>query len=320
MLFSSRNQQRAAVQNQDMLERYRGDAMRTVADYGNNALQSLGRGGDSARRSLASYGQAAYGDASSGFADAATQLNLGRNQATGYLDAARRYLDPYQQAGQSAQGMLSNALGLSGAGGNAAARAAFQTSPGYQFQVDQATEAARRQAAATGRLDSGNTLTALTTLGSNLANQEYGNWLNRLTQQGQMGLSAAGAIGNNLGQTADLQMRQGMGQAQIAQDRGRTLAGLNSGLGAAMGQSFTGQGAGEATVYGNMGNALSGITMNTAQAHMQNVNNAAQAADAARAGNVNLGLGLLGNVMGLGTGGGNTVGGSLFSGLGRMFG
>lgn len=320
MFFSAKGQQRAAVNSQDMLERYRRTGEDQITSYGGQALSALGQGGDSARRAMTSYGGVAYDDASRGFGDASTQLNMGRAQANTYLDAARGYFDPYQQQGQAAQTMYSNALGLNGADGNAQARSAFQTSPGYQFQLDQATQAGQRQAAATGRLDGGGTLAALTSLGSGLANQEYNNYLNRLQGQGQMGFNAAQAMGNNLGQQANLQYQQGAGQAQIAQDRGRTLAGINSGLGASMAQSLAGQGAGEAQLYGNMGNSLASLTGNTAMAHMKNINDVGQANDAARAGNINLGMGLAGTVLGAGLGGGRTVGGSLFSGLGKMFG
>ena len=90
--------------------------------------------------------------------------------------------------------MLQNSLGLNGAAGNAAAVNAFQASPGYQYQVQQATDAAQRSAASSGILGSGSTLAAVTALGSNLANQQYANWRSSLSGLGTQGLSAANAV------------------------------------------------------------------------------------------------------------------------------
>jgi hypothetical protein len=53
--------------------------------------------------------------------------------------------------------MMLNALGLNGPQGNAAATAAFQSSPGYDFKVNQSLDALDRRAASRGMLGSGNT-------------------------------------------------------------------------------------------------------------------------------------------------------------------
>src|SRR5882672_8373199 len=74
--------------------------------------------------------------------------------------------------------MYMNSLGLNGAGGNANAVGAFQASPGYNWQRDQAIEATARNANRFGA--GGNELAAVTDRANNLANQEYGNWQNRL--------------------------------------------------------------------------------------------------------------------------------------------
>ena len=126
-----------------------------LGDYLGKAIGSVGKGYDQARSDLGT-------------------------QYTGAIDR----LDPYNQAGLKGLGMYQNSLGLNGASGNADAVAAFQASPGYQWQVDQATDAAARKASATGALGSGNTMAAIATLGSNLANQEYGGWQNRLSALG----------------------------------------------------------------------------------------------------------------------------------------
>jgi hypothetical protein len=61
----------------------------------------------------------------------------------------------------------------------------FQESPGYQYQLDQGIGAIDRSAASAGMLQSGNTMKEVQQYGSNLANQEYGNYIDSLL--GQLG-------------------------------------------------------------------------------------------------------------------------------------
>ena len=72
----------------------------------------------------------------------------------------------------------------------------FQATPGYQFQMDQGTAAVNALAGARGGLNSGRTMQDLQTFGQGLANQEYNNYLNRLTGMAGTGFSAAGAQAN----------------------------------------------------------------------------------------------------------------------------
>lgn len=73
-----------------------------------------------------------------------------------------------------------DALGVNGAAGNARAVGAFQAGPGYQYAVDQSLEGINRKANANGGLIGGNTLAALSDRAGNMANQEYGSWVDRL--------------------------------------------------------------------------------------------------------------------------------------------
>jgi hypothetical protein len=118
-------------------------------------------------------------------------INEGQEESRAVLDSAVNVYTPYANTGLAANTMYSNALGLNGADGNVAATGAFQTGPGYQFALDQGTQAALRGASAGGMLNSGNTLTALAGFGQGLANQEYGSWLDRLQGQSAQGLQAA---------------------------------------------------------------------------------------------------------------------------------
>lgn len=68
----------------------------------------------------------------------------------------------------------------------------FQKSPGYDFQLQQGLEGLQSTAAARGGLYSGAAMQAAQTYGQGLANQEYGNFQNRLASLGSAGQAAAG--------------------------------------------------------------------------------------------------------------------------------
>lgn len=72
----------------------------------------------------------------------------------------------------------------------------FQATPGYQFALDQGQAAIDNSAASRGNLFSGATLKAQQEYGTGMANQEYGNYLNRLMGQASQGQAAAGNIAN----------------------------------------------------------------------------------------------------------------------------
>lgn len=131
-------------------------------------------------------------------------INTGEGKSAGAINQAIAGYNPYVAAGKNATNTLSNALGLNGAAGNTAAQGAFQAGPGYQFALDQGSQAALRGASAAGMLNSGNTLTALTQFGQGLANQEYGGWLDRLSGLSGQGLQAVGGQANGYGGLASL--------------------------------------------------------------------------------------------------------------------
>lgn len=178
-------------------------------------------------------------------------INTGEGKSAGALNTASGLYDPYVKSGANANGMYSNALGLNGASGNAAATGAFQTGPGYEFALDQGTNAALRGASAAGMLNSGNTLTALTEYGQGTANKEYGSWLDRLKGVSDQGLSAVGGKSNVLGGLASLYQgtagdRLGL-ESSVVQGR----MGVNN-------QRAGAQEAGKAAGAGLFGNLVSG--------------------------------------------------------------
>jgi len=235
-------------------------------------------------------------------------VNAGADQAIGRLGEAANLYRPAYDRGEAASGMYSNSLGLGGVDGNRAAVDAFQAGPGYAFQRDQAADLAARKASSLGIAGSGNTLSALTTLGSNLANQEYGNWQNRLQGLGQTGMQAAGGIASALS-----------GQAGVDTQRGQNLAGIYGQNAGNIANTYTN----EASLYGqdaqNRANAVqwqAGQIIPAGQAGMM-------AGQQAAANRMNLGMqglqlgsSLLGSFAG---GGAGALGGfakSLFGGTG----
>lgn len=160
----------------------------------NNALASLGRGFDQAR----------------------TDLN------TNYQGAIDR-LNPWVTTGTGALNTYQGSLGLGGQGARDAAVAQFQNSPGYQYAVDQASDATARKAAALGALGSGNTMAAIADRAQNMQNQEYGAWQDRLAGLSDRGQQAATTQAGFQGQLGS--SLAGLGQAQ-----GQSEAGVYTGL------------------------------------------------------------------------------------------
>ena len=105
-------------------------------------------------------------------------------QAQRQFQQQRQDLSPYREAGLAPLQAQGDLLGLNGQPAADAAMANFQSSPGYQFQLDQGLRATDAGAAASGFTRSGAALKAEQTFGQGLANQDFTNYYNRL-----MGLS-----------------------------------------------------------------------------------------------------------------------------------
>lgn len=145
----------------------------------------------------------------------AAGLNKGRREAYKYIDQGQAdytgqsnqalgYYDQLNATGQKANTTYADALGLNGADAGAAARSAYTTSPGYDFQMEQGLQALDRQRAASGSLASGGASADAIKYATGLASQDYGSWLDRLaglnTQYGNT-TNARAAITTGLGDT-----------------------------------------------------------------------------------------------------------------------
>lgn len=137
-------------------------------------------------------------------ANAQRAITQGHDTAIGRYST--NYYDPYSQAGGQGLDMSLNALGMNGAAGNQAATNAFQASPGYKFQMDQGMQAINRAAAARGMLGSGNNTIDLLKYAQGLANQEYGNWQNRLGSLADLGMNAAQGQTGRQGSMSNIDM------------------------------------------------------------------------------------------------------------------
>ena len=136
-------------------------------------------------------------------------LDTALNSALPYLQQGTALYQPYTQTGGQANTAYANALGLNGAAGNASATAAFQSAPGYQFQLNQGLDALDRRASAHGMLNSGNTNADTINYAQGVANQGYGDYLSRLQGLGSQGLQATQGQAAGLGSISNLY--QGIG-------------------------------------------------------------------------------------------------------------
>lgn len=132
-------------------------------------------------------------------------IDAGNNAATGYLGQAGDQFSELSDFGKSNMGYYKDALGLNGEQGNAATMDRFQQGPGYDFAMDQGLSALERRAGAQGRLQSGNTGVDTMKFATGLADQTFGNWMDRLQgfDQQNTGLYATGLAGK-AGSLSDL--------------------------------------------------------------------------------------------------------------------
>lgn len=125
-------------------------------------------------------------DAQAGAAEHAADL---QNQQ--YLQTREDYA-PWRNAGGKAITTQADLMALNGEEARNNAFANFRTDPGYNFIRDESIRGIDRSAAARGLLTSGATIKAIQDRASNLADQSYGNWFNRLGVISGTGQTATG--------------------------------------------------------------------------------------------------------------------------------
>lgn len=134
--------------------------------------------------------------------------------------SSERMSAPYRALGEKAVGTYEELLGL-GPKGSAGIAETLSALPGYQFAKSQGIEGTSRALAAQGLNLSGNQATALADYTTGLADQTYGEQLNRLLAPIQLGqASAAGQAAGNQQSATNI--------GNIAVNQGNTIAGIRS--------------------------------------------------------------------------------------------
>lgn len=137
-------------------------------------------------------------------------------------------LDPYAQTGQSANAQLAKLLGLDPNADANTIQDALRNTPGYQFQLDQGTQALDRSAAARGGLFSGRAAKELQQFGQGLGDQTYQSAVSNLRPSVSTGLNAASGQAGIYDNVGDLQANNTMNKANLMND---TLSGFFGGEG-----------------------------------------------------------------------------------------
>ena len=272
-------------------------------------------------------------DLRSAAGQASQQINTG-------FDEARGYFQPYQQGGEQA---FQQQLALSGALGQDAFNQANMESPYVAFLREQGMRANLAGASATGGLGGGNVQKELQRFGQGLASQglqqQFQNLgsLSGMGMQGSQALSGlatgrAGALGDitlntaqniagQRGQQAGYEGQAGVALANIGQQTGANIAGLQYGTGQDIAQQRARAGellAGQiGSVMPQYSNLLSQMGMNQASlignqtGNLMNLQQ--QAANQAATDRINL-SGSMGNLAtGLGVNQANALGGQSFT-------
>lgn len=132
-----------------------------------------------------------------------------------------------QQLGQGAQTALGTALGTNG---QPADYSGFQNMPGYQFAIQQGTQAIQRQAASMGNAYTPNTAEAVGQYVTGTAAQDYNTYIQQLMGAAGLGSTANAGIATPTYQTganiSTLQQNQGQAQASGVQGAANSIGGM----------------------------------------------------------------------------------------------
>ena len=195
---------------------------------GAGAALAIGTGVSAAAGLAGSYMQSQAAGSAADKANAAQERALAQSRAD---------LEPWRTTGGTANTGSADLLGLNGPDAATAARANFQASPGYQWQLEQGLRGVDAGAAAQGMLRSGATLKGEIKYASGLADKEFTDYYNRLFDLSKLGETAAS------------------GQATASQNTGTSMA-----------QTDLSAGSAQSSIYGNaaqgIGNAVNNYSNN----------------------------------------------------------
>lgn len=246
-------------------------SLNALTGYGGQAADAIMGGLGGARDALTGYGGEAFGTLMGLGGQGLDRLESGVSRATGAFDPLSALSGTYGGRATGASNALADAYGLSGPEGIARSRAAFETSPGYNFNLEQGLDAINRARAARGELSGGNIDRDTQTYGAGLASNEWQNYLRGLSERegryapleaslaGTAATGRAGAEMTGAGGIANLLQSLGLGGANILTGMGTGIAGLETGAGKDLANIFGGLGRDVAGLYGGMGGALAGL-------------------------------------------------------------
>jgi len=178
----------------------------------------------------------------------AAELAIGTQKQAGWEQ--KQLQEPFVNLGKDAIPTLENLLGINKPGQRGAGPSPQQTLeglPGYQFAKTQGIDAAKAGGASMGMALSGNTLQGITDRATGLADQTYGDEINRLMGIAGLGESAAANLSGNIGARADQ-------ISGIQTGKGGALAGIDLNEAASLASIV-----GNVTGSGNLTKTLSSI-------------------------------------------------------------
>jgi hypothetical protein len=155
------------------------------------------------------------------------------NAAMPYLNGIQGQISPYYQpyidAGKNSlnplMGQYNSLISDPGARMNQIG-AGFDQSPGYRFNLQQALQGSNSAAGAGGMLGSPMHQQQSATLAHNLANQDYGDYMNRATGYYNQGLGGMNNMAN-MGMNAGNELAQALANIQMSQ-AGMAYSGQNN--------------------------------------------------------------------------------------------
>jgi hypothetical protein len=174
-------------------------------------------------------------------------INAGINTQTSTMGNINAIYNPQVSLGNSAMSALGSAEGLNGAAPN---YSGFENMPGYQFAVQQGTQAIDRSAAASGSAYTPNTQAAVGQYVTGTAMQDYNTYIQQL-----MGSAGLGAAANQ--QLTGAQLETGTNISQLQQNSGQAAATGVSSAANAVGGAIGGL-ANSLTGGGNIANMFNG--------------------------------------------------------------
>lgn len=157
-------------------------------------------------------------------------IKSGQDQANAIarqtIATAQPLYQPFIDQGTAGLGAYADLTGVNGPDAATKAMSQFTASPGYQYQVSEGLKGVDAGAASRGMLTSGQTIKAEETLGSNLADQDFGNYMTRLNTLANFGSNAVSGFSNVL-----------VGQGNQQQSTDTSAAGAQANI---VGKEFSG--------------------------------------------------------------------------------